>query len=536
MAHLLHHIIDETALRYPDKDAFRFKDSSLSYAALAQRASCLALVLNDRGVRPGDRVGIYLRKSLETAVAVFGIMKAGAAYVPLDPELPTARLAAILSDADIRHVVTQDALSARLHTLVAETDDTDLQCLIGPTRQDRDATGHDGLDTVPWAEVNQASKTWHPTSQPGPDHMAYLMYTSGSTGLPKGIVHTHASGLSYARCAADVYELRAEDRLSGFPPLHFDQSTFDYFSGPLAGATTVIIPEAHMMMPASLSKLMEDERLSVWYSVPYVLTQLLLRGVLASRDLRTLRWVLFGGESFPPKHLRALMQQWPHARFSNVYGPAEVNQCTFYHVPAPPEPSTEAIPIGSAWPEAECLVLNGDRPVPEGDTGELVVRTSTMMQGYWNRPRLNAQAFYQRVHHGVAETFYRTGDLVRRDQDGTLWFLGRKDRQIKARGYRIELSEVETALLHHPDVENAAAYAIPDGNGLKRIEAVITVKPDASADPEAVRAEAARHLPSYALPATIDILDRFPRTSTGKIDHRALRIQAESAATASASM
>ena len=171
-----------------------------------------------------------------------------------------------------------------------------------------------------------------PKTQPIEQDLAYILYTSGSTGDPKGIMHTHRSALAFARWAADEYGLRPADRLSNHAPLHFDLSTFDLFAGALAGATTVIIPEAVTRFPASVSKLMQDERISVWYSVPFALTQMLLRGNIGARDLTDLRWLLFAGEVFPTKYLRQLMAALPHVRFSNLYGPTETNVCTYYHV------------------------------------------------------------------------------------------------------------------------------------------------------------------------------------------------------------
>ncbi len=519
MATLLHHIIDEAAARSPDHEAFRCNGKHVSYETLVRRTNRLARVLIENGVRPGDRVGIYLRKSLETAVAVYGILKSGAAYVPLDPGLPPARLAAILADCGIRHLVSHDALRPQIHALAERLGEgSQLQCLVGP-----DSTENHGWKTVSWKDVETAPPE-SPSVRRMASDMAYLMYTSGSTGRPKGIVHTHASGLRYAQCAADVYDLRSTDRLSGFPPLHFDQSTFDYFSGPIAGATTVIIAEAYMMLPASLSKHMQDERLSIWYSVPYALMQLLQRGALDDRDLRALRWVLFGGEAFPIKHLRALMQQWPHARFSNVYGPAEVNQCTFYHLPGPPDDDAAAIPIGALWSDAEGLVLDEqDQALPAGEVGELVVRSPTMMQGYWNHPDLNARAFYHEPSCDLTRPFYRTGDLVRRDENDLYWFLGRKDRQVKTRGYRVELDEVEAALVKHASVAEAAVYTLLDRTETAQIYASVLLQKDVELTAQALLDFAALHLPAYARPLKIEFVDDFPRTSSGKIDHRALQ-------------
>ncbi|NJL94878.1 MAG: amino acid adenylation domain-containing protein [Anaerolineae bacterium] len=359
------------------------------------------------------------------------------------------------------------------------------------------------------------------------DDLAYIMYTSGSTGQPKGIMHTHASGLSYARTAAATYSLLPEDRLSNHSPLHFDMSTFDYFSGPLAGATTVLIPEAYTLLPASLSQLVQDERLSIWYSVPFALIQLLLRGALDQRDLSSLRWVLYGGEPFPIGHLRALMERWPQARFSNVYGPAEVNQCTYYHLPPPQTwpADQENVPLGVIWENAEGLVLDeADQPAREG---ELVVRTPTMMQGYWNRPDLNARAFYRRERlPGLPEVFYRTGDLVRLRPDGLYDFLGRKDRQVKVRGYRVELDEVEAALAALPVVESSAAYVLPGADGEAQIEAAVILRDGQATSPADLLNALRAHLPPYALPGTLAFLEVFPRTTSGKIDRRSLQAAA----------
>jgi acyl-coenzyme A synthetase/AMP-(fatty) acid ligase len=306
-------------------------------------------------------------------------------------------------------------------------------------------------------------------------------------------------------------------------------STFGFFTGPLAGATTVIIPQEYTKLPASLSKLVETERLTIWYSVPFALIQLLLRGVLQARDLSSLRWVLYAGEPFPPKHLRALMAQWPHARFSNVYGPSESNQCTFYHVPPIPEDSDEPIPIGEMCDNAEGLVVDeDDQPVPPGQVGELLVRAPTVMRGYWGRPELNQKVFYrQSVFSDYKVVFLRTGDLVRLRQDGKNYdFLGRKDRQVKTRGYRVELDEIEAALLAHDGVEEAAVYAMPDSEGSQRIQAAVIPRPKTDHSLADLKKHVSGLLPWYAVPGKIDVIRSMPRTSTGKIDRRRLREQA----------
>jgi acyl-coenzyme A synthetase/AMP-(fatty) acid ligase len=297
----------------------------------------------------------------------------------------------------------------------------------------------------------------------------------------------------------------------------------------MAGATTVIIPEDYTKLPASLSKPMETERLTIWFSVPFALIQLLLRGVLEARDLSSLRWVKFAGEPFPTKHLRALMAQWPHARFSNAYGPTEVNVVTFYHVPPLPEDSDEPIPIGGMCPNAEGLVVDDDdQEVTPGEVGELLVRAPTMMRGYWGRPDLNQKVFYrQSIFPDYEVVFLRTGDLVRLREDGKNYdFLGRKDRQVKTRGYRVELDEVEAALLAHSGVEEAAVFAVPDGEGSQQVQAAVIPRRDTEPTLADLKKHASGLLPWYAVPVQIDVMRSFPRTSTGKIDRRRLREQA----------
>jgi amino acid adenylation domain-containing protein len=467
-------------------------------------------------------VGIYLHKSLETAVAIYGIWLAGAAYVPLDPLAPATRLTFTLNDCGVRHLVTQENKRATLQELLPQTP---VECVIGARGDWAARSG--AARSITWAEVD-AERRPTPAGRLMEDDLAYVMYTSGSTGTPKGLMHTHASGLAYAKLSAEQYGVTHTDRLGNHSPLHFDMSTFEYFTGPLCGATTVIIPEPITKLPASMSKLVETERLTIWYSVTTAIVQMILRGALAQRDWSALRWINYGGEPFPPQKLRELQKLVPHAHISNVYGPAEVNQCTYYTVPLLAENYDESIPIGHIWPDTEGLLLDADdQPVAPGEIGALVVRTPTMMRGYWGRPDLNAKAFYRRkTFEHYDDVFYRTGDLMKVDEQGLLRFYGRADRQIKTRGYRVELDEVETALSLHPAVGECAVYAVPDGEGSQLVEAAVILKKEMPVTEAILRTEVATRVPPYAVPHRILLLEEFPRTGTGKIDRRALQEQA----------
>ncbi len=509
MQYLLWHGLDQQAQRDPDHEAMRCRDLSLNYGELSDRSAKLAATLVEAGARRMDRIGIFLPKSLETAVAVYGILKAGCAYVPLDPTAPAERTEAIIRDCGIRQVITQSDRVARLPAGV-------LHSVIGV-----DDSGETGAEAIPWEDVLRRQATT-PAPATGQD-LAYIMMTSGSTGRPKGLMHTHASGLAYVRLSAATYDVRPDDRLANHSPLHFDMSTFEYLTGPNRGATTVVVPEEVMMFPRSAAALIEREQLTFWYSVPLALIQLLENGDLESVDATSLRWILFGGEPFAPKHLRRLMQQWPQARFSNVYGPAEVNQCTYYHLPEPPEDNSP-IPLGRVWENSDGLVLDtDDQPVAPGKSGELLVRTPTMMDGYWNRPDLNDVSFYvpERTP-GFPERYYRTGDLVSVGDDGILTYIGRKDRQVKIRGYRVELDEIEAALSQHPAVVEAAVVAIPGDNGVRHIRAVAITREDADETSDTILAFAAEKLTTYAVPESLRLAPSLPRTTSGKIDRNAV--------------
>ena len=520
MVYLLTQSIAIGAERSPEKDAVRCLGKSLSYAELWAQMNNVAQQLKARGVGRGDRVGIYMNKSLESAVALYGTMQAGAAYVPLDPFAPPSRLAFVVRDCGIRQVISKPEKLSQLSEILAEAPDVEDVLGIDP---------EEGLPipSISWDEIRSGNGNTLDARTTEMD-LAYILYTSGSTGNPKGIMHTHRSALSFAEWGLQTYDLRSEDRLSNHAPLHFDLSTFDFFAGARAGATTVIIPEALTKFPANMTRVMESEKISVWYSVPFALIQMLQRGGLPERDLSALRWILFAGEVFPTKHLRELMHTLPEVKFSNLYGPTETNVCTYYHVEQIPE-GDETIPIGKVCENAEGLVVDADRlPVAEGEAGELLIRGGTVMRGYWNQPEKTASGFYRRPVFGfLDDIFYRTGDLVQMDQDGNYLYLGRKDRQIKTRGYRVELDEIEVALLSHPQVEEAAVYPIPDGQGSNLIEAAVVAKSGMEVSTAGLMEHIGKQLPSYAVPVNIDVLEVFPRTSTGKINRRELQAQAE---------
>jgi amino acid adenylation domain-containing protein len=496
-------LLDRIADRRPLDDALTDGRVRLDWSTYRDRAAALAGALRERGVRPGDRVAVHLPKSVDSFVAAHAVVRLGAVMVPVDWFAPPAYVGDVIGDAEPAAIVSA-AGEERLREITGPAPGP---VVVDPHAEDPPA---------PPADIDPASP-------------AYIVYTSGSTGRPKGIVHTHASALAYARKAVATYGIDPADRLVNIAPLHFDQSTFELWAAPLAGAAVVVVPDGVLRFPASVSDLVAREKATVWYSVPFAITQLVTRGAVDDRDLTSLRWVLFGGESFPPASLAAAQRALPHARFSNVYGPAEVNQCTFHHLDQPsdgddqpidpdPAPADSVVPIGRPWADTEVLLVDAADQVIDGvGDGELLVSSDTMMEGYWRRPELTAASIGTRSDTGTRR-WYRTGDLVRRRDDGTLVFLGRTDHQAKVRGYRIELEAIESVVAESPEV--AACAVLVERGRDDRLVALVAPALDDEAR-ASLLGLLRRRLPSYAVPAEILGVESLPRSGVGKVDRAA---------------
>ncbi len=492
--------------------AFRCGREQYTYGELAHKMQQLTAALQDQGVERGDRVGIFLHRCIETALAIYGILHTGAVYVPIDPSLPEERVRFLIQDCDIQILISHPSQARRLRGIVEGEEK--LLAIIG---LEKNWT----IPTIGWEAVWQ----YLPAAAPRQleTDLAYILYTSGSTGLPKGVMHTHYSGLCYARLTAQLWELQPTDIIGNHAPIFFDISTLGYFTGPFVGATTIISSDAHVMLPTSLAKLIEQEEVTIWYSVPLALIQILQSGTLPQLDWSALRWLIYAGEPFPPGQLRALMELIPNTRVSNAYGPTETNQCTYYHLPTPPLEDTP-VPIGYLWDNTEMLILNDeDGQVSTGEMGELLIRSGTMMKGYWNNPERTQQSFYQHNSaSGLRHTFYRTGDLVQLDEHGLLHLLGRKDRQIKTRGYRVELDEVEVAILTHPQVKEVAVFANVSGKDESKV-LVAAISWEAELPIPELKTFLRKKLPVYAIPVEWINYPELPRTPNGKIDRKLLR-------------
>jgi amino acid adenylation domain-containing protein len=507
----IHGLLAAAAHEGGERIAVVDRDRTLTYAELERDSDRLAAALRDHGVKPGERVGLLLEKSAAAVVGIYGVLKAGAVYVPLDDQAPVRRLAYIARDAGIRCLISATRHAAaweRLGELGAP-----LELVIDADDGDAEVQG---VTVLGWSALAAYPAGGAPPAA-DPDALAYVLYTSGSTGEPKGVMLSHANGLEFVDWAAREVGVRETDRLSSHAPLHFDLSTFDLFGAAWGGAPVVLVPRESSVFPVALAQFIARSEITVWYSVPSILTALVLRGQLQDNRLETLRAVIFAGEVFPTKYLLGLMELVPQARYLNFFGPTETNVCTWYEVPAG-QPLGDGLPIGKPIPCVEAVVADPDgAPVPDGDTGELSITGPTVMHGYWGDP--------ERTAHSLTVTAgrrtYRTGDLVRYRTDGNLLFVGRRDEQIKTRGYRVELGEIEAALNALDAVVECSVLAIPDEAITNRLMAFLVLG-QAISQAEIVRACAER-LPRYMIPDAFEFRQTLPRSSTGKVDRQQLQ-------------
>jgi amino acid adenylation domain-containing protein len=507
-----------SAERHPDRTAVIHGDRRLTNAELDVAANRLAHLLRDRGVGRGDRVGLYLDKSLEALIGVYGVLRASATYVPLDPGAPVSRLAGIAADAGIRFLVTGAERVDAWGGLVAGGAPIDSLLVFG---SDGEVTSPEGVNVV-LADVLPDYPGDHPPAGPrSMDDLAYILYTSGSTGMPKGVMLSHLNALAFVDWAVDEFDVIETDVLSSHAPLHFDLSVFDLFAASQAGAAVALVPPELALFPVALAGWIGNSEITVWYSVPSVLTMLALRGKLDESRLPSLRTILFAGEVFPTKYLHRLMELLPHVRFANLYGPTETNVCTWYEVPRWPDGPPESIPIGKPIADVEVFAVTEEgRPAELDEVGELYVRGPTVMHGYWNDRERTSRTLIEAGDDPAGQRVYKTGDLARLDENRDWIFLGRRDSQIKSRGYRIELGDIEAALNQHPTVVECAVVPVPDELVTNRIKAYLVVRDEVD---QAQLVDFCRErIPRYMIPELYEFRSELPRTSTGKIDRRAL--------------
>ena len=519
---LLHEAVSAAAQRSPDCLAVALGEERMSYGQLEKESNQIAHVLRRQGVRAGDRVCLIVPKSPRAIAAIIGVLKAGAIYVPLDPDSPSPRLRSQLVRCDTTWILASHRYSAEVARLMEDANAERTYRLGWLDEGMPLSTGH----AFDWRDIARETATRVGGDAVADDAPAYILFTSGSTGAPKGVVITHANVAAFLAWALPHFGIGADDRLSGHPPLHFDLSVFDVFGALTAGAELHLVPPELNLLPARIVRLIAETALTQWFSVPGVLTLVAKFDLLAHVSLPSLRRVLWCGEVLPLPTLRYWMRHLPHVRFTNLYGPTEATiASSYYDVLAPLAPDADALPIGVPCAGEELLVLDDAlQAVPVGVTGHLFIGGAGLSPGYWRDEEKTETAFVPDPRSpGNGQRLYRTGDLARIGPDGLLYFGGRADTQIKSRGYRIELGEIEAALACDATLEESAVVAVPSGgfDGVAICCAYVPL-PGATATPAGLRERAAALLPNYMLPSRWKTLDRLPRNANGKVDRSRL--------------
>ena len=527
MAYLLQHLLIDSARRHPNKVAVVYRDESITYGRLDEITSRLAVVLRENGVKKGDRVGILINKSIPSIISIHGILKAGGVYVPLDPSAPPSRSGYMIQNCGIRCLLTSTRQAQTLPQMFPAAVPLEVVVL---TDDCAAPAANLQTKTVAWADVIDRGDARLPENSTIETDLAYILYTSGSTGVPKGVMISHLNSLTFVNWGRETFGVGSEDRLSNHAPLHFDLSIFDVFVAFGAGATVVLVPEGTSAFPIRLADWIENNGISIWYSVPSALSLMVLHGRLDRYRFSKLHTILFAGEVFPVKYLRELMGMIPHAGYFNLYGPTETNVVTYCRVPKLTPDRVKPIPIGEACANTEVFALTdgGTLVTQPGQEGELYARGSCVAQGYWGDMEKTRQNFVlNQTQPHFQEKAYRTGDLVTLDEEGNYIYLGRRDNMIKSRGYRIELGEVESVLYSHPQVTDAAVVALHDDVIGNRIHAFVVLNDNGAVDSSELQRFCAGRIPTYMVPETIDLRRTLPQTTTGKVDKVALRALAE---------
>jgi amino acid adenylation domain-containing protein/non-ribosomal peptide synthase protein (TIGR01720 family) len=486
----IHQLIAEQAEKTPESIAVVFGDQSITYQELNDKADSLAGYLQSFGVKPEERIGILTERSIEMLVGIVAILKAGAAYVPLDPAYPKERIAFMIGDSQIKVLVTQKHLREEFFL---------------------DSVKYVCLDKG-WEEICSDLKQ-KPLQVSTPEHLAYIIYTSGSTGVPKGVAIEHRNAVAYLYWAKSIFTPEMLQGTLAAAPISFDMSTFEILM-PLISGTTIIIAENVLQFPVLTAK----DQVTLIFTVPSIMNALLQQEELP----RSVRTVIFGGEYLRTELVRKLYDFGHIEKVYDVYGPTETTTNATFSLRSPEGPETIGQPIANT----QIYILDGDQnQVPIGVPGEIYICGSGVARGYLDRPQLTGERFIKNPFSNEPgkERLYKTGDLGRYFPDGNIEYLGRSDNQVKLHGLRIELGEIETALMKYDGIK-AAAAVVRNTNGDKKLYAYVTWREGRQDTEEAIKEYLVGNLPKHFIPHKILTLDAMPLSPNGKTDYKTLAL------------
>ncbi|MEX0361676.1 MAG: amino acid adenylation domain-containing protein [Allomuricauda sp.] len=492
---------ESTVAQFPDKLAVVDGTSQLTFKELTQRAKLIATQIAKKSDAINSPVAIYLPKTNDAIASFLGTMYSGNCYTPLDTKNPVPRIEAILKALKPSCIITNNKFLANLQKCDLDVDIINLDELDGNEKVDESFNYKKCVDTDP----------------------AYILHTSGSTGVPKGVVISHLSIIDYINWVADTFDITENEKIGNQTPFIFDMSTLDIYLMIFRGATLYIIPEQKFIFPATLLDYINEHEINFIFWVPAVLVNIANLKLLDSNKIPTVQKVLFGGEVMPPKHLNYWIKSLEREIvYGNMYGPTEITGTCVYHIVDDSFNEDESLPIGIPCRNTDILVLNDKDELCEvGEQGELCVRGSSLALGYWNNFEKTNTVFVQNpLNKSVPERIYRTGDIVFLNEKGEYIYIGRKDFQIKLSGYRIDLGEIEHYILSVFDTINAGVFFDKANE-----EIVLVYESETEIPVKDFRIKLREVLSKHMIPTKYIKMDVLPKSTTGKIDRALLNKQ-----------
>ncbi len=517
MDFLIWHLLHESARRFPDKEALVHGEERLNYSEVARRVNGLAAGLRTGGLRRGDRMGIYLEASIPQAISIFGISHAEGVYVPINALLHAEQVMHIARDCTMKGLITTADRLASLAEVLPQIPSLKFLVVVGPGG----ATSRLPIHNYEEFCAHAVPLDWRDGSIE--KDLAAILYTSGSTGKPKGVMLSHANVVAGSRIVSTYLNITENERILAVLPFSFDAGMNQLMTAIENGGTCVLI---NFVFAREIVQILLKEKITGLAGVP-TLWSLLAQSnsTLAKQPLPHLRYITNTGGAMPQAVLKVLRTTLPTTKVFLMYGLTEAFRSTYL---PPEELDRRPTSMGKAIPDTEILVLNDQgRVCKPGEPGELVHRGPTVSLGYWNRPEDTARALRSNpllpAELGDCEKVCYSGDLVKMDEDGFLYFIGRRDTMIKSSGFRISPTEVEEVLFQSGKLRGAAVIGIPDETLGQTIKAFVVAKDGDALDVDAMLAYCAEKMPRYMVPKTFEVLSELPKTSSGKVDYPALR-------------
>lgn len=512
MRFLVHQLLEKSFNERSERTAILQGGRCFTYADVQRLSLQFEQHFENLGLKKGDHIGLVSRVRFEVIACMIAALRRGLVYIPLNIHAPASWIEKVAEAANIRHFIVDPPFVDRIEQIHSEKPNvvTVLGNVFGYAQD--------------ISYVANLEKTVLPAVNNLADDLAYILYTSGSTGHPKGIMLTHRNAVTFIEWMCLEFKVNESDRILSRAPLQFDLSVFDIFSTFSSGGTLVIADLEKDHSAEDVVELMRAQEITIVYTVPSAYISFLTRGRL-ERGIPTLRTLLYAGEPFPTPYLRRVMECLPGTMVSNIYGPTETNIVTYYHMHAPPQ-GDEAVPIGKVVMDTEAYIVDENlKLVADGEVGEILIRGGTVFVGYFNDAELTSKRLIQSPFHKYPTLLCRTGDYGRRLADGNIAYHGRMDNMVKTRGYRVEIGEVEAAISAFQGVDEVAVVTQPHEKYGNTLHAFIAFSNDGQSgqNVDGLKQFVETKIPNYMVPFDFIAMDVLPKTATGKVDRVRLK-------------